>query len=439
MRLGMEPESPNNSTPWVKGFSWLGAIGLILFTVGADEIAGLMCCGAIFSGLIGGVMFADAKQKAIREGSEVFNSTGYQLQQNADGTWEYVAPEEAVPQETISEQVTTTQTESPELTTQTVSTELTTQSESIEQVAKDEESAIDKKSLAAAAIGAVAGAGSLAAIKHQATEQIEIPEQIIEKVRQSGIQPDDLLKFADFNRDGLIDAAELTGAITATTGIAIPFTVLKAIIDKVDSDGDSALNRAELDLLWIEMGIPLTKVEQTLEEEIETTLEEITEQEIIPEEVVEESIEEDTPEVVEESDEEEGSEQPIEGTEFEEVELTEGIDTRLEETLVQLEEARLTSERNSIIEANRFDHRVTIRIERVDKTILGDPEYRGGLTFTGELDGGPYNALLEMPVAMTEQLSSFDKGDTIIAIAHLSKWKSGLKRAVLEGVEIIDS
>ncbi len=594
----MEGETTVINNPWGKGFRSLIVISAVAFFLsemweGMAIIAGLTCFAALFSGFVWLVGMADAKQKALRGNTEMFNSTGFQLQQNADGTWGYVMPEnnqssninqnieildsspdnpikfkinhlpssdqawvgiypigasnqdlgeaeerakrwhwlrdidannasfpaqsegsysirvfhdggyilhsstefeitsdskpevrmtnarlqgnklhgtvhehpklgdlDNVTSSTIvsNEQIGTThrvetvntiyliaeedwQTEAitvEETVLAPIENNIEPQAAEVETIESSSKTSIDKKAVTAAAIGAVAGAGTIAALKQKATEQIEIPEQVIEKVRQSGIQPDDLLKFADFNRDGLIDAAELTGAITAATGIAIPFTVLKTIIDKVDSDGDSALNRDELELLWVEMGIPLTKVEETLEEEIDATLEEISEPETIPEEVVEESIDEKIHEEVEENDEEESPEQHIEGTEFEEVELTEGIDTRLEEVLVQLEEARLTSERNIIIEAHGFNHRVTIRIQRVDKTILGDPEYRGGLTFTGELDGGPYDALLEMPVAMTEQLSSFDKGDTVVAIAHLSKWKSGLKRAVLEGVEIIN-
>jgi len=504
----MEDENTEINNPWGKGFRSLIIISIFAFVLsemweGMAIIAGLTCFGALFSGFIWLVGMADAKQKAIRGDLEMFNSTGYQLQQNADGTWEYVMPEgdqtsstnqnaenlgsksevrmtnaslqddrlhgtvhqhpklgtmDNVITSTIiaKEKVGTTHqfetantiylieeeewltkpmTEVVEQTT--TESNIDSQAAEVGVVEASSKTIIDKKAVTAAAVGVVAGAGTIAAIKQKATEQIEIPEQVIEKVRQSGIQPDDLLKFADFNRDGLIDAAELTGAITAATGIAIPFAVLKTIIDKVDSDGDSALNREELELLWVEMGIPLTKIEDTLEGEIDTALEEISEHETIPEEVVEESIDEEILEEVEEEVEEESHEQHIEGTDFEEVELTDGIDTRLEEVLIQLEEARLTSERNSIIETNGFNHRVTIRIQRVDKTILGKPEYRGGLTFTGELDGGPYSALLEMPVAMSEQLSSLDEGDTIIAIAHLSKWKSGLKRAVLEGVEII--
>lgn len=302
-----------------------------------------------------------------------------------------------------------------------------------------------------------------------------LPESEIEKIRNSGITPSEIMKFADFNKDGRIDAVELSGAMTAALGMSIPVIFIQSIIREFDSDGSDSLSEDELNQLWSHLGLETEKEIEEIEEEV---VEEGEKEESIeiqcphcaedievgdgvyglfdcphcneefalekPEEEIDEINEEEIEEVFEEIDEvieeevtevedvvEEEVEEELE-QEMDEIQLTEGIDTELEEAILQLEQARLTSERRTILEGDATSHILTLKITKIERTLLGETGYRGGQSLHGLIDGGPYSGLVQLHTDLDDKVLELKEGDEIKLLAQLIDYKPSLKRPVLK-------
>ena len=254
-----------------------------------------------------------------------------------------------------------------------------------------------------------------------------LTDDMIEKIKTSGITPSEIMKFADFNNDNRIDAIELSGAMTAALGISVPVIVIQAIIREFDVDGSESLGEDELNQLWSHLGLEL---EEKIEEE---------ESEEIPEDGTEEVVEEEDEEIVEEEDEEVVEEDIVEEEperEMHEIELTDGIDTELEKAILLLEQARLTSERRSILEGNTTEHVLTLKIEKIERTLLGESGYRGGQSLHGLIDGGPYSGLIQLHTDLDDEVMELRDGDEIKLLARLVDYKQSLKRPVLKADSI---
>ena len=118
-------------------------------------------------------------------------------------------------------------------------------------------------------------------------------------------------------------------------------------------------------------------------------------------------------------------------------ELTDGIDTEFEAFIVRLEQARLSSERREIMKEQSSEYLVTVKITKMQRTLIGDSKYRGGQSVHGLLDGGPYEGLVKIPVDFTEQVLDCKEGDEIKVLAILTDFSSSLKRSVLEAIELL--
>ena len=113
-------------------------------------------------------------------------------------------------------------------------------------------------------------------------------------------------------------------------------------------------------------------------------------------------------------------------------ELTSGIDTDFEELIIEAEELRLSSERRKMMAKQVSEYLVNIRITKIERTLIGDPTYRGGQSVHGLLDGGPYSGIVKIPVTYNEQILEFKKGDDLNLWVKLVDFSSSLKRPVLE-------
>ncbi len=118
----------------------------------------------------------------------------------------------------------------------------------------------------------------------------------------------------------------------------------------------------------------------------------------------------------------------------EEVELTEGIDTPLEHAIQSLGQARLSSERKAILDQLDSKFRLTLKISKIERTLLGDPGYRGGTSLHGLIDGGPFSGLIQLHTDIEDH--GLKVGETVVLDANLEDYRSSLKRAVLKSERI---
>ena len=102
-----------------------------------------------------------------------------------------------------------------------------------------------------------------------------------------------------------------------------------------------------------------------------------------------------------------------------------------------MEGARFSSERKTIMEKQPTEFLINMRIEKMERTLIGDPKYRGGQSVHGLLDGGPYVGVVKIPVELDEEILQHKVGDEIQVMARLVDFSPSLKRPVLESSGIV--
>ena len=263
-------------------------------------------------------------------------------------------------------------------------------------------------------------------------------EQMALKIEELDLTPEGFIELADLDKDQKLDASEIVVALSTIMGISVPGFIVVNALKKMDLDGDGKLDSSELHNLWSRLGIEIES--EFDDEEIDTVFEEIELEEEVPEvtptanetpDVIvgdaEEATTEDTEElVVDESPQPEVSE--VVTT----TELTSGIDTEFEEYIVEVEKARFSSERRELLAKQVNEYLVNIRITKIERTLIGDPTYRGGQSIKGLIDGGPYSGIVKIPVTYNEQILELQEGDNLNVWVRLVDFSSSLKRPVLE-------
>ena len=273
-----------------------------------------------------------------------------------------------------------------------------------------------------------------------------ILDQLRKQIEQRNLTPESLFEMSDANKDNKLDAIEIAGAMTAATGFAVPAFIVSDAMKDFDLNDDETLDIEEVRQLWTKLGFEVETVQQFSDEEIDNVLDEVDEDvsEVIEEEMVEEHAEEPA-EIEEVEDQEVEHYEPEPIAEPEEIptvvsqsnELSEEIETEFEKLVLEMEGARFSSERKALMEKQTSEFLVTMKIEKMERTLIGDPKYRGGQSVHGLLDGGPYNGVIKIPVEHNEQILSCKEGDEIQVWASLVDFSPSLKRPVLESSEIV--
>ena len=287
-------------------------------------------------------------------------------------------------------------------------------------------------------------------------------DQLRKQIEQRGLTPEMLFQIADMNKDGKLDANEITGAMTAATGFAVPVFIVSDAMNDFDLDKDGKLDLSEVNTLWEKLGFEAETDNEFSDEEIDAVLEEVdsdqnnvaTEEEgshtdeeaqMLAEQEAARQAEEEAriqAELEAARLEEEAAEHTAETESTPEVhdgsgELTEGIDTEFERLVLEMEGARFSSERKTLMEKQTAEFLVNLRIEKMERTLIGDPLYRGGQSVHALIDGGPYVGVIKIPVSFDEKILEHKEGDEIQVWAKLVDFSPSLKRPVLEASEML--
>ena len=280
-------------------------------------------------------------------------------------------------------------------------------------------------------------------------------DQLKVQIERRGLTPETLLQMADSDSDGKLNAVEIAAAMTAATGFAVPVFIVQDTMKQFDVNEDAHLDINELHLLWSKLGLvdeTTTEsdisdeiegvddlvAEDALDEEIDAVLEEVSQTEVV-EEVEPTDTTEIEEEVVEESTEISETHQEVTTSDVDSSgdELTDGIDTEFERLVLEMEGARFSSERKTIMERQTTEFLINMRIEKMERTLIGDPKYRGGQSVHGLLDGGPYVGVVKIPVEFDDEILQHKEGDEIQVMARLVDFSPSLKRPVLESSKIL--
>ena len=287
-------------------------------------------------------------------------------------------------------------------------------------------------------------------------------DQLRKQIEQRGLTPEMLFQIADANKDGKLDATEIAGAMTAATGFAVPVFIVSDSMKDFDLDQDGKLDLSEVNTLWEKLGFEAETGNEFSDEEIDAVLEEVdsdqndvaTEEEglhadeeaqLLAEQEAARQAEEEArvqAELEAARLEEEAAKHTAEAEASPEVhsgsgELTEGIDTEFERLVLEMEGARFSSERKTLMEKQTSEFMVNLKIEKMERTLIGDPIYRGGQSVHALIDGGPYVGVIKIPVSFDEKILEHKVGDEIQVWAKLVDFSPSLKRPVLEASEMI--
>ena len=100
-------------------------------------------------------------------------------------------------------------------------------------------------------------------------------DQLRKQIEQRGLTPEILFQIADMNKDGKLDANEITGAMTAATGFAVPVFIVSDAMNDFDLDKDGKLDLSEVNKLWEKLGFEPETDNEFSDEEIDAVLEEV--------------------------------------------------------------------------------------------------------------------------------------------------------------------
>ena len=280
-----------------------------------------------------------------------------------------------------------------------------------------------------------------------------ILDQLKKQIESRNLTPEKMLMLGDLNKDGRLDADEIAGALTAATGFSVPAFIVKDSIKDFDLNQDGKLDLNEMNALWTKLGFEVDENAQFSDDEIDAVLDEVdddvatTSDSVVGEDNQIESTAEISTEVetihevseaVESIEEPTVAEKIVHSTDVDSAgEMSDEIDTEFERLLLEMEGARFSSERKALMEKQTSEFLVTLKIDKMERTLLGDPKYRGGQSVHGLLDGGPYIGVVKIPVELDERILSFKEGDEIQLWASLVDFSPSLKRPVLESSEIV--
>ena len=239
---------------------------------------------------------------------------------------------------------------------------------------------------------------------------------------QAGYTIPELTKMIDVDADGIITQAEIMLLIVKMTGTPPPPWVVNSIFEILDANQDGVVTISEWYEFLIEIGFentivpppaPVAVVENTeideMYEEIETT------PNIDPPAPINEDI----------------SIEPVEEVVEEVVDLAQSDN---DEIIRQLLSARLSTEERDII-TGATNSICSIKVERIERTLMVTDHYRGGHSVLGILDGGSNKVLVMLPKSENDVVTKFTKGDVIEANAVIISWSSGLKIAKMAGTD----
>ena len=306
-------------------------------------------------------------------------------------------------------------------------------------------------------------------------------DQLKVQIEKRGLTPEILLQIADSNKDGRLDANEIATAMSQATGFAVLAFIVSDAMKDFDVDKDGAMDINELHRLWSKLGfsednVPDNIIADELTDPSDEAIEELDnlmEEEGISDDEIETVFEEIEPaendlavqedarllaeqEAARQAEEEARVQAELESARLEEEaakhaaeaeaspevhagsgELTDGIDTEFERLVLEMEGARFSSERKTLMEKQTSEFLVNLRIEKMERTLIGDPVYRSGQSVHALIDGGPYVGVIKIPVAHDEKILAHKAGDEIQVWAKLVDFSPSLKRPVLEASEML--
>ena len=277
-----------------------------------------------------------------------------------------------------------------------------------------------------------------------------IKQQFGQWLQNSGLSSAEITTKIDTNSDGKITEEELNRFIQNLSGTNPPDWVSVTLMSILDTDQNGVI---EVQELWNYLGaigfnvpsinhpedqfdqqqelnesqINEEQANDEAEIDIDSELAELDETDptIEPEQVSNPSIEPviESPDAILQTTQEQNHDESIST-----------VNTSIEIGIEKLHSTRLHRESNEVIQSTGPGH-CQLMVERVERTLMVMDNYRGGMTATGLLDGGPYTVAVLFEPEYNELIEQ-SVGKKISFTGSLYDWSSGLRQAKIKASEL---
>ena len=277
-----------------------------------------------------------------------------------------------------------------------------------------------------------------------------IKQQFGQWLQNSGLSSTEITTKIDTNSDGKITEEELNRFIQNLSGTNPPDWVSVTLMSILDTDQNGVI---EVQELWNYLGaigfnvpsinhpedqfdqqqelnesqINEEQANDEAEIDIDSELAELDETEptIEPEQVSNPSIEPviESPDAILQTTQEQNHDESVST-----------VNTSIEIGIEKLHSTRLHRESNQVIQSTGPGH-CQLMVERVERTLMVMDNYRGGMTATGLLDGGPYTVAVLFEPEHNELIEQ-SVGKKVSFTGALYDWSSGLRQAKIKASEL---
>ena len=277
-----------------------------------------------------------------------------------------------------------------------------------------------------------------------------IKQQFGQWLQNSGLSSTEITTKIDTNSDGKITEEELNRFIQNLSGTNPPDWVSVTLMSILDTDQNGVI---EVQELWNYLGaigfnvpsinhpedqfdqqqelnesqINEEQANDEAEIDIDSELAELDETDITiePEQVSNPSIEPviESPDAILQTTQEQNHDESVST-----------VNTSIEIGIEKLHSTRLHRESNQVIQSTGPGH-CQLMVERVERTLMVMDNYRGGMTATGLLDGGPYTVAVLFEPEHNELIEQ-SVGKKVSFTGALYDWSSGLRQAKIKAIEL---
>jgi hypothetical protein len=294
----------------------------------------------------------------------------------------------------------------------------------------------------------------------------QLNEQFTSWLLGSGLTGAEIANTIDSNKDAVIQPHELSAALEKTTGTSPPAWVINGLLTLLDSDNDKIVTVGDLFTYFEQIGLPLgipdpaetarLAAEQESirlaaeQESIRLATEQETARLVAEQEAIRLATEQETARLAAEQKLQKSMEElDIELEEVPEmvvnevkeetqkvVEVKDRVTTKVRksnhlEIIEALDSMKLSSQIRDAVEKSTTEHHFSVKIEKIESTIIAPQSFKNGKTIIGKLvdDNSVEIELLFQPEA-NDSVESFQMNHIVEIDAHIANWNLGRKRAI---------
>jgi hypothetical protein len=294
----------------------------------------------------------------------------------------------------------------------------------------------------------------------------QLNEQFTSWLLGSGLTGAEIANTIDSNKDAVIQPHELSAALEKTTGTSPPAWVINGLLTLLDSDNDKIVTVGDLFTYFEQIGLPLgipdpaetarLAAEQESirlaaeQESIRLATEQETARLVAEQEAIRLASEQETARLAAEQKLQKSMEElDIELEEVPEmvvnevkeetqkvVEVKDRVTTTVRksnhlEIIEALDSMKLSSQIRDAVEKSTTEHHFSVKIEKIESTIIAPQSFKNGKTIIGKLldDNSVEIELLFQPEA-NDSVESFQMNHIVEIDAHIANWNLGRKRAI---------